>query len=240
MRTMPRGKVRLVFADPPYNIDYDYGPGTARDNLPPEEYLSNTKAWVEESREILTADGTLWVMICDEWAAEYAIILKAAGFTIRRWVKWHETFGANCADNFNRTTRHLFYCVKDPSNFVFNHKVFNRPSDRQTKYKDKRAAAGGKLWNDLWEIPRLVDNCAERVLKGATQLPLALVMPIVEGCSEPGDLVFDPFTGSGTTAEAAVQTGRHFIGTEKNREFADVARVRVRAAIARLRPEASG
>jgi site-specific DNA-methyltransferase (adenine-specific) len=231
MRTMPRGKVRLVFADPFYNIRYDYGEGEKIDWMKPEDYLAFTRQWIEEARDILTPDGSLWVMICDEWAAEYGMILKGAGFTIRRWVKWFESFGTNCADNFNRTTRHLFYCVKNPDQFVFDRDVFKMESQRQI-IGDKRAAKGGKVWNDLWVYDRLVDNAAERVVKGATQLPLALVTPIVKGCSEPGDTVFDPFTGTGTTAVAALTSGRKFIGTEQSKKFAALARTRVQAAVA--------
>jgi DNA modification methylase len=84
----------------------------------------------------------------------------------------------------------------------------------------------------VWAIPRLVESAAERITGFPTQLPLALVDPIIKGCSDPGDLVFDPFTGSGTTAVAAVLDGRKFLGTEINPKYAEIARLRVRAAAA--------
>jgi DNA modification methylase len=126
--------------------------------------------------------------------------------------------------------------VKSKDVFVFHHDAFNRASARQVVYNDGRAVAGGKLWDDVWQIPRLVENSKERITGFPTQLPLALVEPIIKGCSDPGDLVFDPFTGSGTTAVAAVLNGRKFLGTEINPKYADLARLRVRAAIAGMSP----
>lgn len=226
---------RLIFSDPPYNIGVDYGKGKKADLLTPEKYLDLIGRYVAECMRTLTNDGSLWLMICDEWAAEFSLILKRNHFAIRSWIKWYETFGNNCSNNFNRTSRHLFYCVKEGAMTpapVFNHAAFNRPSDRQAKYNDPRAATGGKLWDDVWQIPRLVENSKERISGFPTQIPLALVTPIVLGCSEPGDTIFDGFTGSGTTAVAAVLNGRKFSGTEISKEYVEMARLRVRAALA--------
>jgi DNA modification methylase len=229
--SLARRSARLIFADPPYNIGIDYGDGRKADRMPEAQYLAFVAAWVEQCAEVLTADGSLWVLINDEWADHYGVILRKAGLHRRAWVKWYETFGVNCADNFNRTSRHLFYCVKDPADFVFDRAAFNRPSDRQAKYGDKRAAPGGKVWDDVWginpPIPRLVENAAERLPDFPTQLPLALVRPIVAGCSEPGDLVVDPFNGSGTTGEAAVTQGRNYVGFDVSKKFVEAARRRL-------------
>ncbi len=233
--TFPGGRARLIFCDPPYNIGIDYGGGAAADLLPANAYVAWCASWFEEAHRLLTPDGSFWVLISDEFAGEYAVTLKRVGFTIRRWIKWYETFGVNCAHNFNRTSRHLLYCVKREDAFVFNPGAVTRASDRQTKYADKRAAAGGKLWDDVWginpPIARLVDNAAERVPGVPTQLPLALVRPIVECASEPGDTVMDFFTGSGTTPHACALSGRKFNGVEGNPEFAELARLRVARAV---------
>jgi site-specific DNA-methyltransferase (adenine-specific) len=228
------GPARLIFTDPPYNIGIDYGDGEKADLLTPQAYMKWVRSWFSLCWDCLTDDGSLWVMIGDEYAAEYCTELKAAGFTIRSWIKWYETFGVNCSSKFNRTSRHVFYAVKDEKSFVFNPEPVTRPSDRQTKYGDSRAAAGGKLWDDVWQIPRLTATCAERVPDGRgdffpTQLPLALVEPIVLCASMPGDLVVDPFNGSGTTGVASLRNGRQYIGIEKSEKFADMADMRLRA-----------
>lgn len=223
------GPARLIFADPPYNIGIDYGDGEDADLLSPQAYMKWVRRWLGLCWDCLTDDGTLCVMIGDEYAAEYATEMKATGFTIRSWIKWYETFGVNCSNKFNRTSRHIFYAVKDPSSFVFNPEPVTRPSDRQTKYGDSRASAGGKVWDDVWQIPRLTGTCAERIPDFPTQLPLALVEPIVLFASMPGDLVVDPFNGSGTTGVAAIRNGRKYVGIEKSEKFADMATMRLMA-----------
>ena len=223
------GPARLIFTDPPYNIGIDYGEGEKADLLTPQAYMKWVRNWFSLCWDCLTDDGSLWVMIGDEYAAEYCTELKATGFTIRSWIKWYETFGVNCSNKFNRTSRHIFYAVKDEKSFVFNPEPVTRPSDRQTKYGDSRASAGGKIWDDVWQIPRLTGTCAERIPDFPTQLPLALVEPIVLCASMPGDLVVDPFNGSGTTGVASIKNGRKYVGVEKSDKFADMADMRLRA-----------
>lgn len=222
-------KARLIFADPPYNIGIDYGNGVKADLLKPDRYMAWVNGWITRAIDCLTPDGSLWVMIGDEYAAEYGVLLKSKGLTIRNWIKWYETFGVNCANKFNRTSRHIFYCVRDPNNFVFNSDPVSRPSDRQTKYNDKRANPAGKIWDDVWMIPRLTQSCNERIPQFPTQLPLDLVSAIVECASMPGDLVVDPFNGSGTTGAASLTSGRKYIGIELNEHFADLTAKRFRA-----------
>lgn len=230
---LPVGSARLVFADPPYNIGVDYGHGKKSDLLDDDAYLEWVARWIRDCWKSLTPDGSLWVLIGDEYAAEYAVILKRQGLTIRSWIKWYESFGVNCSNNFNRCSRHLFYCVRDPKRFVFNADAVSRPSDRQAKYGDKRADPGGKLWDNVWGInppvPRLTGTCAERMPDFPTQLPLGLLLPIVGCATDPGDLVVDPFSGSGTTGAAAVGLGRRFIGIEQSKQFAELSRLRLTA-----------
>lgn len=224
------GPARLIFTDPPYNIGIDYGEGAEADSLTPQAYMKWVRKWFSLCWDCLTDDGSLWVMIGDEYAAEYCTELKATGFTIRSWIKWYETFGVNCSNKFNRTSRHIFYAVKSEREFVFNPEPVTRPSDRQTKYGDSRAASGGKIWDDVWQIPRLTGTCAERIPDFPTQLPLALVEPIVLCASMPSDLVVDPFNGSGTTGVASVRNGRKYVGIEKSEVFADIATKRITAS----------
>src|SRR5262249_52874818 len=218
------GRPRLIFADPPYNVGVNYGDGEAADRLPDAEYLDGVRGWMKAAANVLAGDGSLWVLISDEYVVPYRLLLAEAGLHLRQSLIWYETFGVNCADKFNRCHRHLLWAVKDKRKFVFNREAVTRPSDRQTKYKDKRAAEGGKNWDSVWgvpwddeghgAIPRLTDTCGERLPDFPTQLPLALLNPIVGVASDPGDLVLDPFSGSATTGEAALRLGRRFVGVE--------------------------
>lgn len=228
------GTVRLTFADSPYNIGIDYGAGAHADRLVDEKYLAWCRSWMGECARLLTDDGSLWVMINDEYADHFGLLLRETGLIRRSWIKWYETFGVNCTNNFNRCSRHIFYCVKDSKHFVFNADAVSRPSDRLTKYHDRRADPHGKLWDNIWCIPRLVENSAERLPDFPTQLPLQLLGAIIGCASHPGDLVLDPFSGSGTTGVAAIERSRRFIGIERNPHFAELSRHR----LATHRPEA--
>lgn len=221
------GPARLIFTDPPYNIGIDYGDGPEADSIPQDQFIDWCSDWLALCKECLTDDGSLWLMTCDEVAAESCLILKDLGFTIRNWIKWYETFGVNCSSKFNRTSRHIFYATLHPRAVVWNADAVSRPSDRQTKYNDKRASAGGKVWDDVWQIPRLTGTCEERIPTFPTQLPLALVEPIVRCASEPGDLVVDPFNGSGTTGVASIRNARKYVGIDKNAAFIDMAEKRL-------------
>jgi site-specific DNA-methyltransferase (adenine-specific) len=236
-KTLTPGTFQLVFADPKYNQKVNYG-SYCDDGMSREAYLDWSRSWIEATVPLLMPDGAMWVLISDEWADEIGCLLRKAGLHRRSWIRWRETFGVNTSRNFTRCSRHLFYMVKDKSSFVFNDDAVNRRSDRQDKYGDSRADPGGKIWDDVWginpEIPRLVDNSPERVPGFPTQLPLGLLKPIVGCASDPGDLILDPFSGSGTTGHAALLLGRQYAGVEINPEYVKLSRdrlIRVEAEI---------
>lgn len=224
------GPARLIFADPPYNIGVDYG-DEHNDCLDDAEFVEWSWNWMRLCRDCLTSDGSLWVMINDEYAADFVTNLRNHDFHMRGWIKWYETFGVNCSNNFNRTSRHLLYFVVNENNFVFNETAVLRPSDRQAKYNDSRAQSSGKILDDVWQIPRLSGTTKERIPDCPTQLPLELVKRIVEVASEPGDLVIDPFNGSGTTGVAAIQSQRKYVGIDSSEKFIDLADKRLRGAM---------
>jgi len=220
---------RLILADPPYNFGVDYGEDGPDDARPVGQYLQWCREWITLCANALTDDGSMWVIICDEWAEHVARMLGDAGLYRRAWIKWYETFGVNCTNGFNRCSRHIFYYVVDPKNFVFNaeSKYIRRPSDRQAKYNDQRADPAGKILDDVWTVPRLVDNAEERIPDFPTQIPLEITRRIVACASEPGDLVVDPFNGSGSTGHAALELHRRYTGIELGDYFWELATVRL-------------
>jgi DNA modification methylase len=225
------GKPRLAFADPPYNVGVDYGDGAHEDRLDDDEYVRRCAECFQRVYDILTPDGTFWLLVGYEYIDRLSCELTRVGFHRRAWITWYETFGVcnSRGTNFSRTSRPLLYCVKDRKNFVWNRDAVMRASDRQTKYDDARANPAGKVWDDVWLIPRLTGTCAERIPTFPTQLPLALLRPIIGATSDPGDLILDPYAGSGTTGVEAVRQGRRFVGIEKRQQFAELAMLRLRA-----------
>lgn len=223
--------VDLIFADPPYNIGIDYGTGKQADSMEHPDYIRFTHRWMQGCYDALKPNGAMWVMINDEWAS--LVDCEATlglGLHRRNWIKWYETFGVNCTKKFNRTSRHIFYFVKDKNDFVFNADAVRVPSARQVKYNDKRACSKGKVMDDVWEVPRVCGTHGERVAGVPTQVPLAITDRIVAACSSPGDLVLDPFCGSGTTGVSAVTAGRRFLGFEINSEYCAIAAKRIEEA----------
>jgi site-specific DNA-methyltransferase (adenine-specific) len=223
---------RLIFADPPYNEGIDYG-DHYNDQLDDGDYRDQARRWFECFYDALTDDGALWLLINHEWAYTFCADAEECGFYLHQTVIWFESFGVNCSRKFNRCSRPLLWLVKDSKRFVFNSDApeVRRPSDRQAIYKDKRAEPDGKLWDDVWgvnpPVPRLAGTHGERRPEFPTQLPLALLRPIVACASNLGDLVIDPFSGSGTTGHACIELGRRFIGIELSQNFAELSRLRL-------------
>ncbi len=221
---------RLVFADPPYNIGVDYG-AHYNDSRSSDDYLDWCRNWIEGVVSRLAWDGTFMLLVGWEYAHRLAGLATTAGLHLRQTLVWYESFGVNCTGKYNRCSRALLWLVNDPRRFVWHPEAVTRPSDRQAKYNDSRANPDGKAWDDVWginpPIPRLAGTHAERLPEFPTQLPLDLLRPIVGAHSDPGDLVLDPFSGSGTTGCACIELGRHYIGVELSEKFADLSRNRL-------------
>ncbi len=245
---LPAGCVDLAFADPPFNIGYDYD--VYDDNQDAERYLDWTRRWGREVVRALKPTGTFWLAIGDEYAAEAKLIFqKELGLTCRNWVIWYYTFGVHCTKKFSRSHAHLFYFVKDPKTFTFNDEPIRVPSARQLVYADARADARGRVpddtWilrpqdlpdgfqadEDTWYFPRVCGTFKERTGWHGCQMPEQLLGRIIRGCSHPGELVLDPFGGSGTTLAVAKKLGRRWLGFELSPQYA--AQIEARLAAAR-------
>ena len=249
--SLPPGSVPLGVADPPYGIGLNYG-DHYDDNPSDRDYRAWTRGWLRPFARVLTPNGSLWVIVSAARAWQVcAEAVDGAGLRLFQPVIWRETFGVNCPGKFNLTHRQLLWFART-DHPVFNASAVNRPSDRQLKYNDKRANPRGKNWDDtwlhlpardpedgedIWTVSRVCGTFKERLpearIKGEkaaqlTQLPLALIRPIVACCSHPGDLVVDPFAGTGVTAIACAELGRDHLGIELSPTTADVARRRVK------------
>ncbi len=224
--TWPAASLDLVFADPPFNIGYEYD--KYFDRIAPNDYIEWTREWTAACLRVLKPAGTFWIAIGDDYAAEVNLLMKRAhGATLRNWIIWHYTFGQNCRIKFNRSHTHLFYFVKDPEAFTFNDDAVRVLSDRQTKYNDKRANPKGRLPHDVWQYSRVCGTFKERVGWHPCQMPLKLLERVVLATSNPGDVVLDPFAGSGTTLVAAARHDRRWVGLELSRDYAKRAEARV-------------
>ena len=156
MAALPAGSVDLAFADPPYNIGYEYD--TYDDRRSCEEYLNWCRSWTDEVIRLLKPSGAFWLAIGDEYAAELKVMLtrqREEPLFLRSWVVWYYTFGVNCKYKFSRSHAHLLYFVKNPEELTFNadDPAVRVPSARQLVYGDKRANPKGRLPDDTWITP---------------------------------------------------------------------------------------
>ena len=237
--------IPLAFADPPFNIGYAYD--TYNDHRTSDDYLEWSKRWMSEIRRVLRPDGTFWLAIGDEYAAELKVIAtRDLGFVCRRWVVWYYTFGVNCQQKFNRSHAHLFHFVCNPKSFTFNADAIRVPSARELVYGDRRANPKGRLpddtWilrpqdlpsgfttdEDTWYFPRVCGTFKERSGWHGCQMPEQLLGRVIRSSSNPGDLVIDPFAGSGTTLAVAKKLNRSYLGFELSSDY--VVQIRKRLA----------
>jgi site-specific DNA-methyltransferase (adenine-specific) len=247
LERLEAGSVDLAFADPPFNIGYEYD--VYDDRTDEEHYLDWTRAWGRAVHRVLKPAGTFWLAIGDEYAAELKLIFqKELGFTCRSWVIWYYTFGVNCTKKFSRSHAHLFHFVKDPKRYTFNSLDIRVPSARQLVYADSRADSRGRLPDDTWilrpqDLPdgfqpeedtwyfsRVCGTFKERAGWHGCQMPEQLLGRIIRACSNPGEVVLDPFGGSGTTLVVAKKLGRKWIGFELSPKYAAQAQARLDAA----------
>jgi DNA modification methylase len=210
----------LVFADPPFNIGYKYD--KYYDKVKKKNYIAWTKEWMNVCKKVLKPNGSFYIAIGDDYAANVKIIADELGLTMRNWIIWHYTFGQQTKTKFARAHTHIFYFVKDEISFTFNDHAVRVPSDRQLIYNDMRANPIGKMPDDVWGgYPRVCGTFKERAGWHPCQMPESLLKRIIAVSSNPGDCVLDPFSGSGTTAAAACQLGRSFIGIEISQEYVE-------------------
>ena len=216
----------LVFADPPFNIGYAYD--KYYDKVKSKNYIAWTKEWMRACLKVLKPNGSFYIAIGDDYAANVKILADELGLFMRNWIIWHYTFGQQAKNKFARSHTHIFYFVTDKKNFTFNDHAVRVPSDRQLIYNDRRANPIGKMPDDVWnEFSRVCGTFKERQGWHPCQMPESVLRRIISASSNPGDCVLDPFIGSGTTAAAAVQLGRNFTGIDISEQYVKNTKTRL-------------
>ncbi len=235
MRDLPSGSVHCVFADPPYNLQLR---GTLRrpddsivDGVDEDwdrfedfaAYDAFTRAWLGECRRLLRKDGTLWVIGAYHNIFRIGAILQDLGFWILNDIIWRKS---NPMPNFRGrrfTNAHetLIWAAR------------SRASRYRFNYQAMKALNGDVQMRSDWMLP--ICTGAERLRNAhglklhPTQKPEALLHRVLLASTAPGDIVLDPFLGTGTTAAVAKRLGRHFIGIERHPDYAEAALARIRS-----------
>lgn len=231
---LPAGSVDLVFADPPYNLQLSnelWRPNQTQVDAVDDEwddfdsftsYDAFTRAWLEACRRVLKDDGALWVIGTYHNIYRVGRILQDLGYWILNDVVWIKT---NPMPNFRGvrfTNAHetlVWVTKRRGAPYTFNYHALKRLN-------------GGKQMRSDWVLP--ICAGAERIrVEGekvhSTQKPEALLYRVVLAASDPGDVVLDPFFGTGTTGAVAKRLHRRWIGIELERAYVEIARERLAA-----------
>lgn len=237
MRALPDRCVDMVFADPPYNLqlggDLHRPDGSQVDAVDDDwdkfdslaVYDRFTREWLREARRILKDDGTIWVIGSYHNIFRVGTALQDEGFWILNDIVWRK---ANPMPNFKGTRftnahETLIWCSKaEKAKYTFNYRTMKALNDDIQMRSD-------------WTLP--ICSGGER-LKGddghkahPTQKPESLLYRVMLACTEPGDLVLDPFFGTGTTGAVARRLGRRWIGIEREDKYIKVATQRIAATL---------
>jgi site-specific DNA-methyltransferase (adenine-specific) len=236
MARLPDASIDLIVADPPYGLGKDYGNDSDKiaDKHGVEAYLAWMEQWIDVALPKLSATGSLYICLTWRYAPEIFVMLK------RRMIMLNEIIWDRRVPSMGGSTR-SFTSVHDTIGFFAKQKGYyfdldavRIPYDAETKKARSRSIFVGAKWleigynpKDLWSVSRLHREHPERE-DHPTQKPLEIIERMVKASCPPGGTVLDPFMGSGTTAVAALRTGRHFVGFELNPDYC--ARIEQRLA----------
>lgn len=240
MRSFDAHTVDMIFADPPYFMQtsgcLNRGDGTRFQGVDESwdkfsdlhAYDDFCRLWLSECQRVLKPNGTIWVIGSLQNIYRLGYLMQEMGFWILNEVIWTKP---NAPPNFTGTrfqNRHetLLWCSpKKASPYTFN-------------YQTLKVLNGGKQASSVWDIPICLGP--ER-LKGedgkklhATQKPEKLLYQVILTSTKPGDLILDPFMGTGTTGAVAKMLGRHFIGIEREEKYVHCARKRIASVLPKM------
>ena len=234
MRRLPAATVDMVFADPPYNLQLSGTSLTRPDGSAVAGVFDDwdkfdtfaaydvfTEEWLKQARRILKPNGTIWVIGSYHNIYRVGTLLQNTGFWMLNDIIWRKT---NPMPNFRGrrfTNAHetLLWAAKDStSRYTFNYQSMKILNDDLQMRSD-------------WHLP--ICNGNERIkVQGSkahpTQKPEALLARVLIAASNPGDLILDPFFGSGTTGAVAKKLHRRFIGIEREKDYIRIARARIK------------
>lgn len=226
VKNLPKESVDLIIADPPYNLTKTFG-ATKFSKLKDSDYEEYTRQWLSAVEPLLKPSGSIYV--CCDWETSL-IIGRVLGdyFKIRNRITWQREKGRGAKANWKNGLEDIWFATKGEQ-YTFNldavkirkkviapYRVDGKPKDwSETENGNYRDTCPSNFWDDItipfWSMP---ENTAH-----PTQKPEKLIAKIVLASSNRGDIVFDPFLGSGTTSVVAKKLGRHYLGVELDEQY---------------------
>lgn len=220
-----QSQVDLCFCDPPYNFGINYSNDETKDIR--WNYYSWCRESIKEIVKCLRPGATFW-WLCPPAHMDFIglALTELVGPRLYCIVK-RESFAQYQQTKLTEDYRLLYCHVKGDGPLTFNPNSIRIPSDRQLKYKDKRANAEGRVPGQVWDIRRLQGTSDDHVDWHPAQLPPELLDRIILGWSNKNNIVMDAFAGSGSMAVSAKKLERAFIGTEQSQFYVDKIKERL-------------
>lgn len=238
LKFMPNEFADLIIIDPPYNLTKNFNGSvfTARSEGEYTEYL---KQWLPEVVKKLKPNGSLY--LCGDWKCTSALqSVLATNLHIMNRISWQREKGRGAMHNWKNGMEDIWFAVKNPNDYYFNveavkirrqviapYRANGKPKDwEETTEGNFRMTYPSNFWDDIsipfWSMPENTDH--------PTQKPEKLIAKLILASSKEGDMVFDPFLGSGTTSVVAKKLNRHYCGIEINTEYCCWAEKRLEMA----------
>ena len=235
---LPDAFADLIIIDPPYNLTKDFN-GQKFSARSYDRYVGYLESWLPQVIKKLKPTGSLY--LCGDWKCTAALhqVLSECLYILNR-ITWQREKGRGATMNWKNNMEDIWFSVKDPNHYYFNVEAVKMrrqvlaPYRTKGKPKDWEETANGNFrmtypsnfWDDIsipfWSMPENTDH--------PTQKPEKLIAKLILASSKEGDIVFDPFLGSGTTSVVAKKLGRHYVGVEINEEYCCWAEKRLQMA----------
>lgn len=220
MREFPSESVDLLIADPPYNLGKDYGNNV--DEKAWHEYEDFTRAWLSEAIRLMTPTSSLYVFMGVRFISKlFTMLSEEFKLSFNGWITWHYTQGMGRKVGFSPRHEDILYFTKTDK-FTFNLDSVRIPQ----KYFRKRNNMTGANPGDVWQFSH-VHYCSAEREQHPTQKPEALMERMILASSNEGEIVLDPFVGSGTTCRVANALNRKWIGIDLNPTYIEMAEKRL-------------
>lgn len=233
--TLPDGFANLIIVDPPYNLPRNFGDKKFT-VISPQQYEEYLRSWFSLLCDKLAPDGTLYM--CGDWRCSSSMqrVIEER-LTILNRITWQREKGRGAAHNWKNSMEDIWFAVKNPKDYYFDveavkvrrrvlapYREEGRPKDwEETSEGRFRTTFPSNFWDDIsvpfWSMPENTDH--------PTQKPEKLIAKLILASSREGDVVFDPFLGSGTTAVAAKKLGRRYCGIELHLDYCLLAAKRL-------------
>ena len=233
--TFPDGFANLIIVDPPYNLPRNFGDKKFT-VVSPQQYEEYLRSWFSLLCDKLAPDGTLYM--CGDWRCSSSMqrVIEER-LTILNRITWQREKGRGAAHNWKNSMEDIWFAVKNPKDYYFDveavkvrrrvlapYREEGRPKDwEETSEGRFRTTFPSNFWDDIsvpfWSMPENTDH--------PTQKPEKLIAKLILASSREGDVVFDPFLGSGTTAVAAKKLGRRYCGIELHLDYCLLAAKRL-------------